>query len=68
MVITSSHVFFFSFWWKVPKRETQMFIGTQFSNLYNLVDTSARGRVGVCVVCVCNCVSMYSDVLGSPSL
>jgi hypothetical protein len=23
-----------------------MFIGTQFSNLYTLVDTSARGRVG----------------------
>ncbi len=28
-------------------REREMFIGTQFSNLYTLVDTSARGRVGL---------------------
>jgi hypothetical protein len=34
------------------EREREMFIGTQFSNLYTLVDTSARGRVG-CVWCVC---------------
>jgi hypothetical protein len=30
-----------------------MFIGTQFSNLYTAVDTTAKGRVGVCVVFVC---------------
>jgi hypothetical protein len=28
-------------------REREMFIGPQFSNLYTLVDTSARGRVGL---------------------
>jgi len=42
--------------------EREMFIGTQFSNLYTLVDTSARGRVGVCVVCVCKYVLGRSRV------
>ena len=27
-------------------RESVLFIGTQFSNLYTAVDTSAKGRVG----------------------
>ena len=51
-------------------RESVLFIGTQFSNLYTAVDTPARGRVGVvCGVCVwCLRVSMFSDVLGSLSL
>ncbi len=55
-----------------------MFIGTQFSNLYTLVDTSARGRVGdkifmyikyLCTylnmyVCVCVYVYVYgADLL-----
>jgi hypothetical protein len=39
----SQRVFFFL----LREREREMFIGTQFSNLYTLVDTSARGRVGV---------------------
>ena len=43
-------------------RERVLFIGTQFSNLYTLVDTSARGRVGVCVVCVCKYVLGRSRV------
>jgi hypothetical protein len=30
----------------ITAREREMFIGTQFSNLYTLVDTSARGSVG----------------------
>jgi hypothetical protein len=34
-------------------RESVLFIGTQFSNLYTAVETPARGRVGVCVVFVC---------------
>jgi hypothetical protein len=52
------------------RRESVLFIGTQFSNLYTAVDTPARGRVGcVCGVCVwCLRVSMCSDVLGSLSL
>jgi hypothetical protein len=51
-------------------RESVLFIGTQFSNLYTAVDTPAKGRVGprhsgrgvhacvcACVrVCVCACV------------
>ena len=28
------------------ERESVLFIGTQFSNLYTAVDTPARGRVG----------------------
>jgi hypothetical protein len=39
-----------------------LFIGTQFSNLYTAVDTSARGRVGVCVVFVCKYVLGHSRV------
>jgi len=31
-------------------RESVLFIGTQFSNLYTSVDTPARGRVGFTVV------------------
>jgi hypothetical protein len=46
----------------LAKRERVLFIGTQFSNLYTLVDTSARGRVGVCVVCVCKYVLGRSRV------
>ncbi len=34
-------------------RDSVLFIGTQFSNLYTSVDTPARGRMGVCVVFVC---------------
>ena len=34
-------------------RDSVLFIGTQFSNLYIAVDTPARGRVVVCLVCVC---------------
>ena len=34
-------------------RESVLFIGTQFSNLYTSVDTPARGRVVVCLVFVC---------------
>ena len=33
-------------------RESVLFIGTQFSNLYAAVDTPARGRVGIAVPCV----------------
>ena len=33
-------------------RESVMFIGTQFSNLYTAVDTPAMGRVVVCLVFV----------------
>jgi hypothetical protein len=32
-------------------RESVLFIGTQFSNLYTAVDTPAKGRVGQEVVC-----------------
>jgi hypothetical protein len=32
----------------LENRESVLFIGTQFSNLYTAVDTSANGRVGVC--------------------
>jgi hypothetical protein len=54
----------------VARRESVLFIGTQFSNLYTAVDTPARGRVVVCLVfvCWCLCVSMCSDILGSLSL
>jgi hypothetical protein len=34
-------------------RESVLFIGTQFSNLYTAVDTPAMGRVVVCLVFVC---------------
>jgi hypothetical protein len=34
-------------------RESVLFIGIQFSNLYTGVDTPARGRVVVCLVFVC---------------
>jgi hypothetical protein len=37
----------------VEDRESVLFIGTQFSNLYTAVDTPARGRVVVCLVFVC---------------
>jgi hypothetical protein len=43
-------------------RERELFIGTQFSNLYTTVDTPARGRVGVCVVFVCKYVLGHSRV------
>jgi hypothetical protein len=44
-------------------RESMLFIGTQFSNLYTAVDTPARVRVVVCMVFVCLvCVCKY--VLG----
>ena len=43
-------------------RESVLFIGTQFSNLYTAVDTPARGRVGVCVVFVCKYVLGHSRV------
>ena len=43
-------------------RERVLFIGTQFSNLYTSVDTSVRGRVGVCVVFVCKYVPRHSRV------
>jgi hypothetical protein len=36
----------------VQSTERVLFIGTQFSNLYTIVDTPARGNVGVCGVCV----------------
>jgi hypothetical protein len=52
-------------------RERELFIGTQFSNLYTAVDTTTRGRVVVCLVfvyLVCVCASMCSDILGSLSL
>ena len=45
-----------------PTRESVLFIGTQFSNLYTAVDTPARGRVGVCVVFVCKYVLGHSRV------
>jgi hypothetical protein len=38
---------------RLQQRESLLFIGTQFSNLYTAVDTSARGRVVVCLVFVC---------------
>ena len=44
------------------RRESVLFIGTQFSNLYTAVDTPARGRVGVCVVFVCKYVLGHSRV------
>ena len=34
-------------------RESVLFIGTQYSDLYTAVDTPARGRVVVCLVFVC---------------
>jgi hypothetical protein len=37
----------------VINRESVLFIGTRFSNLYTAVDTPARGRVVVCWVFVC---------------
>jgi hypothetical protein len=55
----------------VDSTERELFIGTQFSNLYTAVDTPARGRVVVCLVfvyLVCVCASMCSDILGSLSL
>ena len=49
------------------RRESVLFIGTQFSNLYTAVDTPARGRVVVCLVfvylvCVCKYVLGHSRV------
>jgi hypothetical protein len=44
-------------------RESVLFIGTQFSNLYTVVDTSAMGRVVVCLVFVC-LVFVCKHVLG----
>ena len=44
-------------------RESELFIGTQFSNLYTAVDTPARGRVVVCLVFVC-LVFVCTYVLG----
>ncbi len=44
------------------RRESVLFIGTQFSNLCTAVDTPARGRVGVCVVFVCKYVLGHSRV------
>jgi hypothetical protein len=44
-------------------RESVLFIGTQFSKLYTAVDTSARGRVGVCVVFVFKYVLGHSREL-----
>jgi hypothetical protein len=45
----------------------ELFIGTQFSNLYTAVDTPARGRVVVCLVfvylvCVCKYLLGHSRV------
>jgi len=40
-------------WPRSRRRESVLFIGTQFSNLYTAVDTPARGRVVVCLVFVC---------------
>jgi hypothetical protein len=37
----------------VEDRESVLFIGTPFSNLYTAVDTPAMGRVVVCLVFVC---------------
>jgi hypothetical protein len=37
----------------VEERESVLFIGTQFSNLYTAVDTPAMGRVVVCLGFVC---------------
>jgi len=50
------------------ERERELFIGTQFSNLYTAVDTPARGRVGVCVVFVCKYVLGHSRVSQSLNL
>jgi hypothetical protein len=55
---------------KSGSRESVLFIGTQFSNLYTAVDTPAKAA-WLCVWCLCVwclCVSMCSDVLGSLSL
>ena len=41
-------------------RESVLFIGTQFSNLYTAVDTPARGRV--VHVRTCTCVRVYACV------
>jgi hypothetical protein len=50
-------------------RESVLFIGTQFSNLYTVVDTPAKGRVGVCVVFVfaCKYVLGHSQVSQPPN-
>jgi hypothetical protein len=50
-------------------RESVLFIGTQFSNLYTAVDTPAKGRVGVCVVFVfaCKYVLGHSPVSQPPN-
>jgi hypothetical protein len=50
-------------------RESMLFIGTQFSNLYTAVDTPAKGRVGVCVVFVfaCKYVLGHSRVSQPPN-
>jgi hypothetical protein len=46
----------------MDRRESVLFIGTQFNNLYNAVDTPARGRVVVCLVFVCKYVLGHSRV------
>ena len=46
------------------KRERELFIGTQCSNLYTLVDTPAKGRVGGGGVFVITC----KYVLGQPQV
>ena len=43
-------------------RESVLFIGTKFSNLYTAVDTPARGRVVVCLVFACKYVLGHSRV------
>jgi hypothetical protein len=48
--------------WIYKTWRRELFIGTQFSNLYTAVDTPARGRVGVCVVFVCKYVLGHSRV------
>ena len=45
-------------------RECVLFIGTRFSNLYTAVDTPAEARVMLCMMCVCFCVNVCSEVLG----
>jgi hypothetical protein len=49
------------------KRERELFIGAQYSNLYTAVDTPSKAAwLCVCCLCVwCLWVSMCSDVLGS---
>ncbi len=50
-------------------RESVLFIGTQFNNLYTAVDTPAKGRGGVCVVFVfaCKYVLGHSRVSQPPN-